>query len=105
MSSSHQASAGYGKALEEVRNMEAAKDQLVADRARMSSVMNEFATGNKAGDLPLIQVISPAYPPDKPAGLGLPLTIVACALAAFFFSALWVLAVAYFRMLTAASRA
>lgn len=96
--------AGYGKALEQVRNMEATKDQLVGDRARMASVMNEFSTGNKAGDLPLIQVISPAYPPNKPAGLGLPLTVIACALAGLFFSSLWVLMVAYYRTLTAASR-
>ena len=93
------AGAGYGAAIEQVRNIESIKDQLVADRARLTSLATEFSTGSKAGDLPLIQVITPATLPEKPAGLGLALTIVACALVALLFSIVWVLMTGYYRMI------
>lgn len=95
---------GYGKAIEQLQNIESIKDQLVMDRAHYTSVINEFTTGNRAGDMPLIQVMSPAEVPAKPSGLGLILTVVACALIALFFSTVWVLLTAYFRTITATDR-
>ena len=95
---------GYGRAVEEIQNLEATKDQLVTDRARYVSLINEFTTGLSVGDQPQIQVISPASLPDKPAGLNLPLTIIVAMLVAAFFSTLWVLLAAYFRTLTSVKR-
>lgn len=95
---------GYGRAIEELQNIEATKDQMVADRARYVSLINEFASGVGIGEQPQIQVISPASIPDKPAGLGLILTIVVAIVVSAFFATLWVLLVAYFRALTAVTR-
>lgn len=104
VSQSHGGGPGYGRAMEELQNIEATKDQLVTDRARMVSLINEFAAGTGVGEQPQMQVISPAPLPDKPAGLNLPLTIIAAMAAAAFFATLWVLLVAYYRSLTASSR-
>jgi uncharacterized protein involved in exopolysaccharide biosynthesis len=95
---------GYGRAIEEIQNIEATKDQLVADRARMVSLISEFSTGTALGDQPQIQVIQPAYLPDKPEGLNLALTILVSILAGAFFATCWAMLTAYFRTLTAVSR-
>jgi uncharacterized protein involved in exopolysaccharide biosynthesis len=96
--------ADFGRGVEEVQNLESMKDQVVKDRASYLSLMNEFSTGTKMGQMPLLSVISPAMPATTPQGLGLPLLIVACALVGFFFSAVWVLFSAYFRTLTSVER-
>jgi uncharacterized protein involved in exopolysaccharide biosynthesis len=94
---------GYGRAIEELQNIESIKDQLVADRAHYVSALNEFnATTNSAMDF--LKVITRALPPVNPAGLGATLTIVAAALLSFFFSTLYVLMMAYFRKLNAVER-
>lgn len=93
-----------GRAIEEIQNVESLKDQLVTDRARYVSIIGEVSTGTKAGEMPLLQVMSSAYPPETPAGLGAVLTIVACALIGFFFSAVWSLLAAYFKALTEVKR-
>lgn len=95
---------GLGRAIEEIQNIEATKDQLVADRARMVSLISEFSTGTATGDQPQIQVISPASIPDKPIGLNLGLTILVSVLAGAFFATAWALLAAYFRTLTSVSR-
>jgi uncharacterized protein involved in exopolysaccharide biosynthesis len=97
-------SANFGKGVEQIQNIESIKDQLVADRARYFSLLNEFSTGNSAGDLSLIQWITPATPPADPKGLGTLMLIVACALLGFFFSALYVLISVYYRILIAVQR-
>lgn len=94
---------GYGRAIEEIQNIESIKDQLVADRAHYISALNEFhATTNSAMDF--LKVITRALPPVQPAGLGTTLTLVAAALLSFFFSTLYVLMMAYFRKLNAVER-
>ena len=103
-SSSHSGGPGYGRAFEEVQSMEATKDQLVIDRSRYVSLINEFSTGMHAGDQPQIQVISPAIEPTQPRGLNLLLTIIACAAVAALFATLWVLITTYYRILTSVSR-
>ena len=100
----HGGGTGYGRAIEELQNLESIKDKMVEDRANNISLMNEFSTGTKEGELPLIQVITNATPPDDPKGLGLVLTVVVCALVGAFFSALWLLLSAYFRGLTLVQR-
>lgn len=94
---------GYGRAIEEIQNIESVKDQLVADRAHYISALNEFyATTNSALDF--VKVITRALPPTNTAGLSTELTLVAAGLLSFFFSTLYVLLMAYYRKLNAIER-
>lgn len=95
---------GFGRAVEEIQNVEATKDQWVTDRASYISLMNEFTTGTRVGEMPLVQVISPALSPVSPKGLGMIMSIVAFLMIGFFFSAIWVLMTTYFRLLLKAER-
>lgn len=97
---SHSGGAGYGRAIEELQNIEAIKDQMVSDRARFFSLINEFSAGNSVESQPQIQVISPAYVPDKAEGLGLIMTIIVSFLVAAFFATMWFFLVAYYKALT-----
>ncbi len=96
---------GYGRAMEEIQNLEASKDQLVLDRARFQSLLEEYSTATRRGDQPQIQVISPAVPPVEPKGLNLPFTIIVGALVGAFFAVLWVLFTTYWKRLAAIHRA
>jgi len=91
----------FGKGMEIIQNIESLKDQAVKDRANSASLMREFSTGVKANELPLLQVISPAIAPPSPKGLGLGLTILACAILGFIFSTIWILLSSYFKAVTA----
>jgi uncharacterized protein involved in exopolysaccharide biosynthesis len=94
---------GYGRAIEEIQNIESIKDQLVADRAHYISALNEFyATTNSALDF--VKVITRALPPTNAAGLSAEITLVAAGLLSFFFSTLYVLLMAYYRKLNAIER-
>jgi uncharacterized protein involved in exopolysaccharide biosynthesis len=94
---------GYGRAIEELQNIESIKDQLVADRAHYISALNEFyATTNSA--LEFVKVITRALPPLNPAGLSMTMTLIAAALLSFFFATLYVLLMAYYRKLNAIER-
>ena len=94
---------GYGRAIEEIQNVESIKDQLVADRAHYISALNEFeSTTNPTMDY--LKVITRAVPPVTPAGLGPVLTVIAAALLSFFFATLYALIAAYFRRLNAIER-
>ncbi|RYD57638.1 MAG: hypothetical protein EOP56_07625 [Sphingobacteriales bacterium] len=96
--------ADFGRGVEEIQTVEAVKDQLVTDRAKYFSLLNEFSTGNSASDLRLIQVITAARPPVDPKGPGVLITVLACMMLGFFFSALYVLIVTYYRLLVAVQR-
>jgi uncharacterized protein involved in exopolysaccharide biosynthesis len=100
----HRGGEGYGRAIEEIQNIEATKDQLVMDHMRFISLINEFSTGMHPGDQPQLQIISPAIVPTKPKGLGLILTALVGAAVASLFAALWVLMATYFRKLTSVQR-
>lgn len=94
---------GYGRAIEEIQNIESIKDQLVTDRAHYISALNEFyATTNSALDF--VKVITRALPPTNAAGLSTEITLVAAGLLSFFFSTLYVLLMAYYRKLNAIER-
>lgn len=101
---SHSGGAGYGRAIEEIQNIAATKDQLVSDRARIVSLINEFSAGTSVGDQPQIQVISPANIPDKATGLGVVLTVLVCFVVGLFFATLWTLLTAYYRALVSVKR-
>jgi uncharacterized protein involved in exopolysaccharide biosynthesis len=93
-----------GMAVEQIQNIESVKDQLVTDRAKYVSLLNEFSTGNKTDDMRFIQVITAANPPVDPKGLGLLLTTVGCLLLGLFFGALYILVAVYYRMIIAVER-
>ena len=88
---------GSGYAIEKLQNVEANKDQFVTDRVRYLSLYNEYAAGQAADEMPLIKMMSPASAPTQPAGLGIILTIIACGIAGFVLSAIWVLFVSFLR--------
>lgn len=98
------ASADFGRGIEQIQNVEAVKDQLVIDRAKYTSLLNEFATGTKLNELSYVKVISTAMPPIKPSGLGLILTVAACTFVGFFLSVIVVLFSAYYRALISVER-
>jgi LPS O-antigen subunit length determinant protein (WzzB/FepE family) len=93
-----------GRAMEEIQNMEATKDQLVMDRMRYQSLISEYSTAVNTGDQPQIQIFSPASVPTDPKGLNLPLTIIVGAVLGAFFAILWVLFTTYYRRLNRVQR-
>ncbi|MES2701483.1 MAG: Wzz/FepE/Etk N-terminal domain-containing protein [Bacteroidota bacterium] len=94
---------GYGRAVEEIQNIESVKDQLVTDRAHYISILNEFeATTSKS--MEFLKVTSRAIPPTSPTGAGVSTVLIAAALLGVFFSSLWVLISAYYSKLNAVTR-
>ena len=94
---------GYGKALEQVQNIESIKDQLVIDRAHYISVLNEFAT-TMGNSMEFLKVITRAVPPIQPTG---PSAMIILAIAAFMgilFSSIYILLITYFRKLNSVVR-
>ncbi len=97
-------SGNMGMAVEQIQNIEAIKDQLVTDRAKYVSLLNEFSTGNKIDDMRFVQVITAARPPVDPKGLGIVLTVIACGLLGLFFAAVYILISVYYRLLISVER-
>lgn len=95
---------GFGIAMEQIQNVEAVKDQLVQDKAKSMSVLNEFQTGADMESMEYIHVITPAKPPVDPAGLGLVLTTIGAALLGFFFCSVYILLATYYKILIAVER-
>jgi uncharacterized protein involved in exopolysaccharide biosynthesis len=94
---------GYGRGVEEIQNVEAVKDQLVTDKARYVSLMNEFeATMNK--NIDFLKMTTRATPPTSPTGAGVGTILIAAALLGLFFSSLFVLVQAYYSKLNAVVR-
>lgn len=83
--------AGYGHALEAVQNIEAIKDQLVTDRARYESIVNEYNTTGNGPALSMLRVMSPAKEPLKPSTPGPIVLGLLCAFIAGAFAVLWVI--------------
>jgi len=81
----------YAKGVEEVQNVEAIKDEMVADRAVSITLANQYRLALQQEQLPLVKVITPATPPTQPKGMGALLTILSCAIVAFFFCLVMVL--------------
>ncbi len=76
------------------------KEQLMKDKAKNNSILNELLTGVDSNDMNrYLQVITPATPPEKPAGIGLALTIIGAGFFGFFFVAIYLLIITYYRLL------
>lgn len=79
--------------------------QLIKDKAQYISLQNEFLTGvNESDPNRYIQVLTPATPPVKPAGIGLILTVIGAAIFGFFFMSIYILIVTYYRRLLEVKR-
>ncbi|MBW7912987.1 MAG: hypothetical protein H3C54_04640 [Taibaiella sp.] len=76
------------------------KEQLIKDKANNISILNELLTGVDSNDQNrYVQVITPATPPEKPAGIGMVLTVIGAAFFGFFFVAIYLLIITYYRLL------
>lgn len=76
------------------------KNQLVQDKARNISALNEMLTGADSSDKSrYLQVITPATPPVKPAGIGLLFTVLGAAFFGLFFVSIYMLIVSYYRLI------
>ena len=89
---------GYGRAIEEIQNVESIKDQLVTDRAHYLSVINEFGAA-KNDAMEYLKVITRATPPTGPTGPSLLMTLAVAACCGFFFTVVYVLLAAYYQLL------
>lgn len=76
------------------------KEQLIKDKANNVSILNELLTGVDSNDRNrYVQVITPATPPEKPAGIGMVLTVLGAAFFGFFFVSIYLLIITYYRLL------
>ncbi len=76
----------YGRGVEIIQNLESIKDQVVYDRAKNQTLQNQYSTGLKDDEMPLIKVVTPAKNPLNAKGIGGMLTVLIGALLGFFFS-------------------
>jgi len=76
----------YARGLEMIQNLESIKDEIVTNRAKQTSLVHQYKTGNKANQLPLLKVVTVAKVPVSPKGIGGMYTVLACAFLGFFFS-------------------
>lgn len=84
----------------DIEEINAINAKLIEDKAQHTSLLNEFMTGVDEKDQNrYLYAISPAKAPLKPTGVGLALTIAGAALFGFFFTAIYILIVAYYRRL------
>lgn len=92
---------GYGKAVEEIQNVESVKDQLVTDRAHYISLMNEYSAAS-SDSIDYLKVITRAVPPTGPTGPTVLMTAFVGGSVGFFFVIVFVLFMAYYRKLNEA---
>ena len=94
---------GYGKALEQVQNIESIKDQLLIDRAHYISTLNEFAATTNSS-MEFVKLITRALPPTSPAGASVSLVLFLAAIVGLVFSTIYALLITYFRKLNSVQR-
>jgi len=87
----------YARGIEEVQNVEAIKDELVADKAKHTTLANQYSTGIGPGELPFTYITNMSRPPLKRAGTDFFTIFFTCLFAGTFFSALYVLAVDFYQ--------
>ncbi len=78
----------YARGIEMIQNIEAMKDEIVTNRAKQTTLVNQYKTGTKTSEMPLLKVVSIARPPVSPKGIGGMYTVLALAFIGFFFSTL-----------------
>ena len=94
---------GFGRALEEIQNVESVKDQLVMDKAHYVSLLNEYsASSNKSIDY--LKLTTRALPPTSPSGPSLMMVLIITGGLGLFFSILFSLIMGYYRTLMATER-
>lgn len=81
----------FAEGIEIIQNVESVKDEIVSARSRNITLADQYATGNKTGDMSLVTVVRRATEPDKPSGVGLFTVVAGCVLAGLFFAILYVL--------------
>lgn len=79
----------FDRGLELVQNIESVKDQLVGDRARQTTLINQYKTGNDDDQLPMLKVVTYAKTPVSPKGIGGMYTVLAAAFLGIFFSTMF----------------
>lgn len=92
---------GFGRAMEEVQNIESVKDQLVTDRSHYISLLNEFSTA-ASDTIQYLKVITRAVPPTSPFGPSVQLVLLVTGCLGLFFSTVFVLMMAYYKKLNEA---
>ncbi len=90
--------AGYGKAMEEIQNIESIKDQLVSDRAHYISNLNELEVSENSS-MDYLKLITRASVPTSATGPGLMIVLTVAGFIGLFFSVMYVLFMAYLRKL------
>ncbi|MBS1585596.1 MAG: hypothetical protein JSS82_08600 [Bacteroidetes bacterium] len=90
----------YALGLEEIQNVESVKDELVADRAKHITLANQYTTGTSLTDMPFTYVVNRSRLPLKPKEMNLAIILLACAFAGLFFSALYVLALNFYKSIS-----
>ncbi len=83
----------FGKGVELVQNVESMKDELVANRAKQMTLVNQYKTGIRTDQMPMIKVVTVAKNPVSPKGIGGLYTLLASAFLGFFFSTVLLLLV------------
>lgn len=94
---------GSGKGIEEIQNIESIKDQLVIDRAKYISLINEFSAATDKS-MTFLKTTSRAIPPTSPSGPSLLIVLVAAGALGMFFSLMYALITGYYKMLMAIQR-
>ncbi len=95
---------GFGRAMEHIQNVSSIKDQLVIDRAKYLTILNEFSTGNDVDEANFIQVVTPAHAPTNPHGPGTLMSIIIILGIGVFFSAIYILLRTYYQILIEVQR-
>jgi uncharacterized protein involved in exopolysaccharide biosynthesis len=83
----------FGRGVELIQNVESLKDELVSDRAKQLTLVNQYKTGIRTEQMPMIKVVTVAKNPVSPKGIGGLYTLLASAFLGFFFSAMLMLLV------------
>ena len=76
----------FGRGVELIQNIESLKDELVAYRAKQTTIVNQYKTGISSDKMPMIKVVTFAKNPVSPKGIGGMYTMLASAFLGFFFS-------------------
>lgn len=93
-----------GKNIELIQNYESLKDMTVSDRAKISSLLQQYSTGVDSGQISFFQVTSSAKPPVEPKGPGMFIILATSLFLGFFFSCVYILLTTYYRELIAVER-
>lgn len=94
---------GSGKGIEEIQNIESIKDQLVVDRAKYISLINEFSAATDKS-MTYLKMTTRATPPNSPTGPSLTMILIATGGLGLFFSVLYALMMGYYKVLMAIQR-